>query len=103
MMEQLTAAREFRDDLRVPLGGGEQGRAGCFSLLVVLIAPEEIVVPTGDDLRPPFTVAVVKEDKTWGAVGTIAAMTIRYRARSPSAASQPARQSKKVFLLKRAV
>jgi hypothetical protein len=66
MMVQLTAAREFRDNLRVPLGGGEQGRAGYFSLLVVLIAPEEMVVRTGDDLRPPFTAAVVKEDETWG-------------------------------------
>jgi hypothetical protein len=103
MMEQLTAAREFRDNLRVPLGGSEQGRAGCFSLLVVRIAPEEIVVPTSDDLRPPFIAAVVKEDETWGAVGTIAAMTIRYRARSPRASSQPAQQSKKVFLSKRAV
>ena len=52
------------------LGGGEQRRAGCFSLLEVLIAPDEIVVPTGDVRRPPFTAAVVKEEVIWGAVGT---------------------------------
>jgi L-cystine uptake protein TcyP (sodium:dicarboxylate symporter family) len=45
------------------LGVGEQGCAGCFSLLVVLIAPEETVVPTVDVWRPPFTVAVVRDDE----------------------------------------
>jgi hypothetical protein len=34
------------------LGVGEQGRAVCFSLLVVLIAPEEIVKPAGDRDAP---------------------------------------------------
>jgi len=45
------------------LGVGESGRAGCFSLLVVLKAWErEMVDPTGDEQSPLVTVAVVKED-----------------------------------------
>ena len=48
-----------------------------FLLLVVLVAPEkEVVDATGNVPRPLSTAAVVKEDETWGALGTIAAMTI---------------------------
>jgi hypothetical protein len=45
------------------LGVGKQGHAGSFSLLAVLIAPEETVVPAVDIRRPPFTVAVVRDDE----------------------------------------
>jgi hypothetical protein len=46
------------------LGVGESGRAGCFSLLVVLrVRERETVDATGDDERSPLvTAAVVKED-----------------------------------------
>ena len=44
------------------LGVGEQVHAGCFSLLVGLIAPEETEEPAGDLQRPSFTVAAVKEE-----------------------------------------
>jgi hypothetical protein len=44
---------------------GEKGRAGCFSLLVVLIAPEGEAPDhsTGERRSPPFTAAVVNEDE----------------------------------------
>jgi hypothetical protein len=43
--------------------------------------------PTGEVRRLPFTVAVIKEDETWGAEGTIAAVMIWYRAMLPRASS----------------
>ena len=52
------------------LGVGGHGRVGCFSLLVVLIVPEETVEHEVMPGGPPFTAAVVKEDETWGGVGT---------------------------------
>jgi hypothetical protein len=55
------------------VGVGEQGRAGCFSLLAVLIAPEETVVPAVDIRRPPFTAAVVRDDEACRGAETIAA------------------------------
>ena len=118
MMVQLTAAREFCNNLSIPLlsdfspaillwlklyelhsnnsiiistlGVGEQGHVTCFSLLVVLITQEEIEKPECDLRMPPFTAAVVKDDEAWEALGTITAMTIWYHARSLKASSQPA-------------
>jgi hypothetical protein len=59
------------------LGVGKRGRVGCFLLIIVLIAPEDILESTGDVRRPPFTALAVRENQTWGAVETIAAMTTR--------------------------
>jgi hypothetical protein len=61
---------------------------------VVLIAPEEIVEPTAHVGKLPFTTAVVKEDETWGLVGTIMAMTIQYCVRSPRASCQSEQNNK---------
>jgi hypothetical protein len=44
------------------LGVDEQEHAGCFSLPVVLITPEETEEPAGDFQRLPFTVAAVKDE-----------------------------------------
>jgi hypothetical protein len=45
---------------------GEQGRIGCFSPLVVLIAPKrEILDPTAKPHILLFMAAVVNKDKSW--------------------------------------
>src|SRR5260370_41742435 len=81
------------------LGVAEQGRAGCFSTLDVLIAAErEVVEPTDDDRNPPFTAAVVKEEERRGAAGNMSGMRGRNRERTPRASRQPARKSVKVSL-----
>ena len=42
------------------VGVGKRGRVGCFLLIIVLIAPEDILESTDDVRRPPFTAAVVR-------------------------------------------
>jgi hypothetical protein len=47
------------------LGVGEHGCVGCFSLLVLLIAPEETEEPASGFQRAPFTAAAAKDDEAW--------------------------------------
>jgi hypothetical protein len=54
------------------LGVGEQGRAGCISLLLVLVALERVALDaTGKPRSRQFRLAVGNEDEPWCEVGTM--------------------------------